>query len=258
VYLLARSEEKTKKAIESIKVAVPKSSGTLTFIHLDLADLTNIRATADAFHSHESQLHLLFNNAGVAMPASGSKTKQGYELQMGVNCLGSFALTKLLTPTLVATSKAVASSSSSSSSSSQPGSVRVVWVSSNASEAVSPRDFVKSAENVEKMRNPLDRYGVSKLGNYLHAGEFAAQMREHGIVSMPVNPGALDSDLWRDQSVLVQKFLRATLLHPPVYGAYTCLYAAFSPEVTLENSGTYSESTLTYLRALCCGLFGEI
>jgi len=230
VYLLARSEEKTKKAIESIKAAVPKSSGTLTFIHLDLADLTSIRATADAFHSHESQLHLLFNNAGVAMPAGGSKTKQGYELQMGVNCLGSFALTKLLTPTLVATSKAV----------SQPGSVRVVWVSSNASEAVSPRDFVKSAENVDKMVNPLNKYGFSKLGNYLHACEFAAQAREHGIVSMPVNPGALDSDLWRDQMAVVRKFLQVTLLHPPVYGAYTCLYAAFSPEVTLENSGTYS------------------
>lgn len=103
VYMLARSEEKTQKAIESIKAAVPNSSGELIYLHLDLADIPSIRSTVEEFHSRESQLHLLFNNAGVALPASGSTTKQGYELQLGVNCLGSFALTKLLTPAIVST-----------------------------------------------------------------------------------------------------------------------------------------------------------
>ncbi|KAJ8121527.1 hypothetical protein ONZ43_g2043 [Nemania bipapillata] len=225
--MLARSEEKTKKAIDSIKAAVPSSKGKLVFIPLDLADLTTIESTVDKFHSHESQLHLLFNNAGVAFPQSGSKTKQGYVLEIGVNCLGTFALTKLLTPTLISTVQT-----------SPANSVRVLWVSSNAAEAYSPKNFVKNVENAEAM-TAVGKYFSSKLGNYLHAAEFATRYKGKGVVSMSLNPGALDSELWREQTTLMQSILRSTLLHPPVYGAYTCLFAAFSPEITVENSGTH-------------------
>ncbi|KAI3321847.1 NAD(P)-binding protein [Xylariaceae sp. AK1471] len=227
VYMLARSEEKTKKAIESIKAAAPTSSGELIYLHLDLADIPSIRSTADEFHQRESQLHLLFNNAGVALPESGSKTKQGYELQLGVNCLGTFALTKLLTPTVVSTAKT-----------SPPGSVRVIWVSSSAGEIFSPKNYVENAKRADTLW-AFGQYSLSKLGNYLHGAEFANRYRADGVVSVPLNPGALDSDLWREQNSLTKTFLRVTLLHPSVYGAYTCIYAAFSPEITLEKSGTY-------------------
>ncbi|KAI1191958.1 hypothetical protein F5B17DRAFT_380233 [Nemania serpens] len=227
VYMLARSEEKTKKAIESIKAAVPKSSGQLTFLRLDLADLTTIKATVAQFLSRESQLHLLFNNAGVAFPAAGSKTAQGYPVEIGVNCIGAFALTQLLTPTIVSTAKA-----------SPPNSVRVIWVASNAAEAFSPKNFVQNIERGNAL-SAKDRYFGSKLGNFLHGAEYATRHKADGVVSVSLNPGALDSELWREQPSLVRSFLRATLLHPPVYGAYTCLFAAFSSEITLENSGTY-------------------
>lgn len=225
--MLARSEEKTKKAIESIKAAVPKSSGQLTFLRLDLADLTTIKATVAQFLSRESQLHLLFNNAGVAFPAAGSKTAQGYPVEIGVNCIGAFALTQLLTPTIVSTAKA-----------SPPNSVRVIWVASNAAEAFSPKNFVQNIERGNAL-SAKDRYFGSKLGNFLHGAEYATRHKADGVVSVSLNPGALDSELWREQPSLVRSFLRATLLHPPVYGAYTCLFAAFSSEITLENSGTY-------------------
>ncbi|KAI1108111.1 hypothetical protein F5Y14DRAFT_437401 [Nemania sp. NC0429] len=229
VYMLARSEEKTKKAIESIKAAVPKSGGQLVFLRLDLADLTTIAATVAQFRGRESQLHLLFNNAGVAFPAAGATTTaQGYPVEIGVNCVGTFAFTQLLTPTIVATAKA----------SSAPGSVRVVWVSSNAAEAFSTNNFVQTVERAESL-SAKDKYFGSKLGNYLHAAEYATRHRADGVVSVSLNPGALDSELWRTQFSLVRSLMRATLLHPPVYGAYTCLFAAFSSEVTLENSGTY-------------------
>ncbi|GAW12476.1 hypothetical protein ANO14919_018460 [Xylariales sp. No.14919] len=227
VYMLTRSEEKTQKAIESIKAAVPDSSGELTYLHLDLADLPSIKATVEEFRRRESQLHLLFNNAGVAFPQSGAKTKQGYALEIGVNCLGPFALTKLLAPTIVSTAKAA-----------PPNSVRIIWVSSNASEGFSPKNYVHNVEHAENL-TAVGKYFSSKLGNFLHGAEFANRYKADGVVSVSLNPGALDSDLWREQFSLVQSFLRATLLHPPIYGAYTCLFAAFSPEITLEKSGTY-------------------
>ncbi|KAI0205204.1 hypothetical protein F4808DRAFT_410924 [Astrocystis sublimbata] len=225
VYMLNRSEEKTKQAISSIKSAVPKSSGDLIFIQLDLADLTTIKATVNEFQRRESKLHLLFNNAGIGYPDGNVKTKQGYVVEIGVNCLGTFALTKLLTPTIVSTAKT-----------SPPDSVRVVWLSSSAAEAFSPKNFVKSVENAETMTQ-TGKYFASKLGNYLHANEYATRHKADGVVSVPLHPGALDSELWREQTSLTKSFLRATLLYPTIYGAYTVLFAAFCPEITLEKSG---------------------
>ncbi|KAI0886571.1 uncharacterized protein GGS22DRAFT_186640 [Annulohypoxylon maeteangense] len=227
VYMMARSEEKTKKAIESIKAAAPYSSGDLRFIRLDLADLTTIKSSADQFLQKEEKLHVLFNNAGVGYPDKDAKTKQGYELQLGVNCIGAFALTKLLTPTLISTAKV-----------SPPNTTRVVWVSSSAAEAVSPKGFVEGLAKFQE-KGALDKYSLSKLGNYLHSTEFATRHRTDGVISMSLNPGALDSEFWRDQGAVTTWFLRRTLLHPPVYGAYTNLFAAFSPEVTLAQSGSH-------------------
>ncbi|KAF2963622.1 hypothetical protein GQX73_g9956 [Xylaria multiplex] len=197
VYLLARSEEKA---------------------HIYIASKPLCRNRA---------LHLLFNNAGVAFPQSGAKTEQGYVPEIGVNCLGSFALTKLLTPTIISTAKI-----------SPPNSVRVIWVSSNASEGFTPKNFVHNIAHAENL-TAVGKYFSSKLGNYLHGAEFANRHMADGVVSVSLNPGALDSDLWREQRSLVQSFLRATLLHPTIYGAYTCLFAAFSSEITLEKSGSY-------------------
>jgi retinol dehydrogenase-12 len=77
----------------------------LAFLRLDLADLTTIKASAEEFLSKETKLHVLFNNAGVMCPPQGSKTPQGYELQLGTNNIGTFMFTKLLTPILNATAR---------------------------------------------------------------------------------------------------------------------------------------------------------
>ncbi|OTA88095.1 hypothetical protein M434DRAFT_15149 [Hypoxylon sp. CO27-5] len=227
VYIMARSEGKARKAIDDIKMAVPKSTGDMIYIHLDLADLPSIKTSADEFLRREQKLDILFNVAGVAYPEKGSKTKQGYELQLGVNCIGSFALTKLLTPILVSTAKTA-----------QSNSVRVVWVSSSAAEGVNPKVFMDNVHKIEE-KGSIDKYFTSKLGNYLHSTEFAARHETDGVVSVSLNPGNLDSDLWRDQGPFLIWFLRKTVLSPPVYGAYTCLFAGVSPQVTLEKSGSH-------------------
>lgn len=227
VYMMARSQDKTFEAMDDIKMSVPKSTGELHFIKLDLGDMPSIKKSAEDFLSKESQLHLLFNNAGVGYPDKGATTKQGYELQLGVNCVGPFGFTKLLAPTMAATAKV-----------SPPGSIRVVWVSSSAAEAITPKAFIKALPQVEK-QGAMDQYSISKLGNYLHATEFAARYKTAGIVSVSLNPGALDSDFWRNQGGLTTFLLRKTVLHPPVYGAYTNIFAGFSPEITIENSGTH-------------------
>ncbi|KAI0843736.1 NAD(P)-binding protein [Hypoxylon sp. FL0890] len=227
VYMMARSEGKMRRAIEDIKTAVPNSTGDLIYIHLDLADLPSIKTSVEEFLSREQKLDLLFNNAGVAYTEKGSQTQQGYELQLGVNCVGTFAFTKLLTPILVSTAKVA-----------RPNSVRVIWLSSSAAEGANPRVFMDNVHNMEK-KSSVDQYFISKLGNYLQSAEFAVRHKADGILSVSLNPGNLDSELWRTQGSIMTWFLRKTVLFPPVYGAYTCLFAGVSPQVTLEKSGSH-------------------
>jgi len=58
-------------------------------------------------------------------------------------------------------------------------------------------------------------------------------------VSVSLNPGNLNSDFWRNTGSVTTGILRMTLLHPPVFGAYTALWAGVSPEVTLDKSGSF-------------------
>ncbi|MFI5284908.1 MAG: oxidoreductase [Candidatus Dormibacteria bacterium] len=61
---------------------------------LDLTDLASIRTFATAW---TGDLDLLINNAGIMMVPQGT-TADGFELQIGTNHLGHFALTNLLLP----------------------------------------------------------------------------------------------------------------------------------------------------------------
>jgi retinol dehydrogenase 12 len=85
----------------------------------------------------------------------------------------------------------------------------------------------------------LNLYGNSKAGNYLHATEFARRYKTDGIVSVALHPGNLESDLYRDQGSIFNFFLRHTILYPPVFGAYTELFAGLSPQVSMEKTGSW-------------------
>ncbi|TLS30649.1 hypothetical protein PpBr36_02758 [Pyricularia pennisetigena] len=233
VYIAARDQAKAEAAAESIKASNPSSAGSLAFLRLDLADLTTIKASVDEFLSKEKQLHVLFNNAGVMMPPQRSKTAQGYELQLGINNVGTFLFTRLLTPILTTTAAA-----------SSPGSVRVVWVSSSMAEIASPSPGGVPLDKLDDLASndsisPRVKYGISKAGNYLHATEYARRFGDKGIVSVALNPGNLRSDLARHLNSLQKAFLNYFVQHPTVNGAYTELFAGLSPEVGLDKNGAW-------------------
>ncbi|KAI1459609.1 NAD(P)-binding protein [Annulohypoxylon moriforme] len=231
VYVAARSEEKATEAINDIqKTASSSNHGELIFLSLDLADLTTIKASAEKFLSREKKLHVLFNNAGVMNPTPGSKTAQGYELQLGVNCVGAFLFTKLLTPLLVETAKTE-----------PPATVRVVWVSSTAIEAAYALQGGVDVDNLD-YHKPLPTwttYAVSKAGIFLYGTEFARRYKADGVVSLPMNPGILSTNLWRWQGKLGYFLFNLFLFHPPILGTYCELFAGLSPDITLEKTGKW-------------------
>ena len=169
IYMAARSETKVKAAIEDIQRLHPSSTGELIYLHLDLSDLSTIKQSVRDFLAKESRLDVLWNNAGVMLPPPGSKTAQGYELQLGVNSLGTFLFTQLLYPTMVTTALAAPTNS-----------VRVVWVSSSAASGAPkpPIDFKNMDYKTEE--GEWRKYERSKVGTILLACEFARRSEREG------------------------------------------------------------------------------
>jgi len=76
------------------EAAAAAMTGEVTVRRLDLADLASVRTFAEAT---DGPVDLLVDNAGV-MATPERRTADGFELQIGTNHLGHFALTNLLLP----------------------------------------------------------------------------------------------------------------------------------------------------------------
>ena len=96
VVLAARDPARAESAIASISSAIPDAD--VRFIPLDLASLASVAEFSEAVAAtFPDGLDLLINTAGVMMPPR-RETEDGFELQLGTNHLGHFALTGRLLP----------------------------------------------------------------------------------------------------------------------------------------------------------------
>ena len=100
VVLACRDLGKASAAVEAILAAHAESS--VEAMELDLAHLASVRGFTEKFLSRHEELHVLCNNAGV-MALPRRTTADGFEMQLGTNHLGHFALTGLLLEHLLAT-----------------------------------------------------------------------------------------------------------------------------------------------------------
>lgn len=215
VILACRNEQKAEKAKEKILKEVPDAN--LEIMLIDLADLDSVRAFAKNYLDKYDQLDLLINNAGVMMPPY-TKTKDGFELQIGANHLGHFLLTGLLLDTLTKTDNA-----------------RIVALSSLAHHAGEINfDDLQSKENY----SPMGAYQQSKLANILYGIELQRRLEKAGhdkVISTIAHPGASDTELARHIPGWIAFLLRITIMpfitHSPKSGAMPTLQAALGKDV---------------------------
>lgn len=174
IYLACRSEDKGLAALDEIKKAT--GSENLHFMQLDLASLDSIREFSKKFHEAESRLDILVNNAGLLSPLE--RTKDNFELNMGVNHLGHFLLTNLLLDLL----KAAAPS-------------RIVVVASTLHKiGAINRDDLNS---IKSFPGAWKGYANSKLANIIFTRKMAKILEGSGVTINCLCPGAVATEATR-------------------------------------------------------------
>jgi NAD(P)-dependent dehydrogenase (short-subunit alcohol dehydrogenase family) len=204
VILACRDKDKADEAVSRIRQLIPNAD--LSFVPCDQADLDSVRAAA-ALLEREPRIDAVINNAGVMTPPL-TRTKQGFELQFGVNHLGSFALTSLLLHKL-AEAKG-----------------RVVVTSSFAHRSASiDWDDLQAERGYDRVK----RYGASKLANALFFVELDRRLRAAGspVTAVGCHPGFAATDLGRNLGPF--QFLNPLvriILNSAAKGAWPTLQAA--------------------------------
>lgn len=216
VLLACRDAARGQAALERVRAAGPGVAAEL--VALDLADLASVRRAADEVAGRLDRLDVLVDNAGV-MAVPRRLTADGFELQLGTNHLGHFALTGLLLPLLLAAPAP-----------------RVVVVSSGAHRTGRIRfDDLMG----ERSYGRWTAYGQSKLANLLFARELSRRAAGTPLLVASAHPGYAATHLQSGQgSPLLEAVMRlgnAVVAQSDAQGAWPQLYAAAMPDVRPDD-----------------------
>jgi NAD(P)-dependent dehydrogenase (short-subunit alcohol dehydrogenase family) len=225
VIMAVRNAQKGEEVAVEIKKSVPEAK--IEVRKLDLGSLSSVKSFSEQILADHNRLDILINNAGVMM-CPFSETEDGFEIQMGTNHLGHFALTGLLMPLLKITKGA-----------------RIVATSSIA-HRTGKIDF-EDINWGKRKYNTTQAYADSKLANLYFAYELARKLKNdpNAPVVTAAHPGYTSTDLqrhnlfWRIMNpILGQKIEQGTL---PTLRAATDLEAKagdfYGPSGFLEMAG---------------------
>jgi NAD(P)-dependent dehydrogenase (short-subunit alcohol dehydrogenase family) len=179
VVMGCRNASKAQAAAGEIEAT--DASGSVEILEMDLADLESIQAAADQYLANHDRLDVLVNNAGL-MALPYQKTAQGFEMQIGVNHLGHFALTAHLLDLLMATDDS-----------------RIVSISSQGHR---PGRIDFDDLNSEQSYSAWPAYFQSKLANLLFTRELQRRLAESeaATIAVAAHPGVSKTNLGQESS----------------------------------------------------------
>ncbi|OPX44376.1 (S)-1-phenylethanol dehydrogenase [Ruminiclostridium hungatei] len=218
VVMLCRDKIRGEEAL--MEVLEQNRERRLELMLCDLGDMNDIRRFTQEFKNKYGRLDVLVNNAGV-ITLDRRETKDGLELQFGVNHIGHFLLTVRLLDIIPGVSGG-----------------RIVVVGSGAHKMgkIHFEDI-----NLTRGYNVMSAYGQSKLANLLFTRELARRLEGTGITVNCAHPGAVATSMGVDRKTGFGKSLTGLLkpfFQTPEQGAGTALFLALDPSVK-EVSGEY-------------------
>lgn len=209
VILACRSRIRTQPLLDRL-------GSRAQFVELDLASLASVQRAAEEIASAGIRIDTLVNNAGVG-GARGLST-DGFELAFAANCLGHYALTRALLPSL------------------REGG-RIVHLGSGSHRQASELDW-DALQRPTRSLTGIPEYAASKLAVlriHLALSQHITAL-DRGLMSLVADPGDVASDAWRH---IPQPFraLFTMRMKPPTEGARTPLFCITTPH--LPNGGCY-------------------
>lgn len=202
----------TKGAVALASITAEHPGAEVSVQPLDLASLRSVREAAAQLLTDLRRIDLLINNAGV-MCTPYEVTEDGFELQLGTNHLGHFALTGLLIDRILET----------------PGS-RVVTMSS-VGHRIGQIHF--DDLQLEHSYSRTGGYGQAKLANIMFTLELQRRLATRMTVAVAAHPGGSQSELDRSFPRIVRIITRLAqpLVQSAAAGALPLLRAATDPHV---------------------------
>lgn len=218
VIMACRSAEKAAEAARRIEEESP--AGRVEPWVLDLASLRSIEAFAERLAAQHDELYALCNNAGV-MALPRRVTADGFEMQLGTNHLGHYALTGRLLPLLLAAEGS-----------------RVVTVTSMM-HRMGRIDF-DDLQGEHRYRK-WAAYSQSKLANLLFTYELQRRLSAAKVetFAVAVHPGYSDTNLQTEAARMTGSAIAGRIMamatrvaaQSPEMGALPSLYALTADDV---------------------------
>ncbi len=221
VVMAVRNLKAGEDVAATLRVSLPAGSGKLEVKPLDLTDLASVARFTEEWIASGRALNVLINNAGVMATPEG-KTLQGFELQLGTNHLGHFALTTGLLPALERSAPA-----------------RIVVVSSDLHKRGKGERLLATLEGKPVPYSAYGAYGDSKLANVLFAKALAKRLPA-GVEVFSLHPGVIPTPLSRSMGALgaVFRTVGKLFMKTVEQGAATSIFAATAPQLA-GQSGAY-------------------
>lgn len=217
-YLVLMLVRNGKRGEEAYKILDKEQPGCFDLILCDLADLSSVRTAAEKIRESYDSLDVILNNAGI-ITTERELTKDGLEMQFGVNHVGHFLLTMLLLDKL-------------------PKGSRIIQVASGAHKW---GDIYFEDLTMGKNFRPFKAYGQSKLANVLFAKELSKKLQAYGILVNSCHPGAVGTNIGVNRETgfgrRVMKLLKP-FFRTPEEGADTAVYLATDPSLN-DVTGMY-------------------
>jgi NAD(P)-dependent dehydrogenase (short-subunit alcohol dehydrogenase family) len=226
VVLAGRDQAKLDAAVAAILADHPKAH--LDTLTIDLGSLESIRAATSRARQQLRKIDLLINNAGV-MATPFLHTHDGFEMQIGTNHFGHFAMTAELMPLI------------------ERGHLKRIVNLSSRGHHFAPVDFDDPFFQ-HRAYDPWVAYGHSKTANVLFSVGLEARFAVLGIHAYAVHPGGIQTNLGRHMTPEMTEALMARVTSRDTgfqwktipQGAATSCWAATAPELE-GKGGVYCE-----------------
>lgn len=228
VTLAVRNVKSGEEVAAQLRTQLPPTAGRLSVEALDLGDLASVRAFAKRWVDSGKPLQLLVNNAGIMATPQGL-TSQGFELQVGTNHLGHFALTTALLPVLETSAPA-----------------RIVTLSSTLHARGDGQRLIAALEKKPTAYSPFDAYGDSKLANVLFVKGLAKRLPK-GVEAFSIHPGVINTNLSRSMGLqgVIFRAVGGLFMKSVPQGAATSVFAATSPSLTGQSGAYLADCAVT-------------